>query len=132
MPRLNDVGRNDPCPCGSGKKYKKCCMASSNPTVVNKSAAAPMSELFELYNKMTSEFDGMTKERTENEIAYDNVILNALRNGNSIKEALDIAAKKYPEEALQHNDGNIDDIHTHYDYLMHHENIKNRMRQISN
>ncbi len=24
--RLDDkVGRNDPCPCGSGKKYKKCC-----------------------------------------------------------------------------------------------------------
>ena len=21
------VGRNDPCPCGSGKKYKKCCMS---------------------------------------------------------------------------------------------------------
>ena len=21
------VGRNDPCPCGSGKKYKKCCAA---------------------------------------------------------------------------------------------------------
>jgi len=20
------VNRNDPCPCGSGKKYKKCCM----------------------------------------------------------------------------------------------------------
>jgi preprotein translocase subunit SecA len=24
------VGRNDPCPCGSGKKYKKCCGASVN------------------------------------------------------------------------------------------------------
>jgi Flp pilus assembly protein TadD len=24
---LSKVGRNDPCPCGSGKKYKKCCMA---------------------------------------------------------------------------------------------------------
>ena len=24
-----DVGRNDPCPCGSGKKYKKCCEAKS-------------------------------------------------------------------------------------------------------
>jgi len=23
------VGRNDPCPCGSGKKYKKCCGTSS-------------------------------------------------------------------------------------------------------
>ena len=22
------VGRNDPCPCGSGKKYKKCCGAA--------------------------------------------------------------------------------------------------------
>jgi preprotein translocase subunit SecA len=22
---LNKIGRNDPCPCGSGKKYKKCC-----------------------------------------------------------------------------------------------------------
>ncbi|MDX2476712.1 MAG: SEC-C metal-binding domain-containing protein [Gammaproteobacteria bacterium] len=22
-PRL---GRNDPCPCGSGKKYNKCCL----------------------------------------------------------------------------------------------------------
>ena len=20
------VGRNNPCPCGSGKKYKKCCL----------------------------------------------------------------------------------------------------------
>jgi len=36
IPRLSDtqapikrqkVGRNDPCPCGSGKKYKKCCGA---------------------------------------------------------------------------------------------------------
>lgn len=25
---LRDVGRNDPCPCGSGKKYKKCCLAA--------------------------------------------------------------------------------------------------------
>lgn len=24
--RENKTGRNDPCPCGSGKKYKKCCL----------------------------------------------------------------------------------------------------------
>jgi hypothetical protein len=24
------IGRNAPCPCGSGKKYKKCCMGKSN------------------------------------------------------------------------------------------------------
>lgn len=24
-PKAEKIGRNDPCPCGSGKKYKKCC-----------------------------------------------------------------------------------------------------------
>jgi preprotein translocase subunit SecA len=24
---IHKIGRNDPCPCGSGKKYKKCCGA---------------------------------------------------------------------------------------------------------
>lgn len=30
MPYLANekIGRNDPCPCGSGKKYKKCCMSN--------------------------------------------------------------------------------------------------------
>ena len=25
LPAPTDIGRNDPCVCGSGKKYKKCC-----------------------------------------------------------------------------------------------------------
>jgi len=25
VPVGKKVGRNDPCPCGSGKKYKRCC-----------------------------------------------------------------------------------------------------------
>ena len=27
-PPPNRPGRNDPCPCGSGRKYKRCCLAS--------------------------------------------------------------------------------------------------------
>ncbi len=27
--RVQKVGRNDPCPCGSGRKHKKCCGAKS-------------------------------------------------------------------------------------------------------
>jgi uncharacterized protein YecA (UPF0149 family) len=23
---IKSIGRNDPCPCGSGKKFKKCCI----------------------------------------------------------------------------------------------------------
>jgi uncharacterized protein len=29
------VGRNDPCPCGSGKKYKQCCGRSDAPPTVH-------------------------------------------------------------------------------------------------
>jgi hypothetical protein len=28
---LPKIGRNDPCPCGSGKKYKKCCLSGNGP-----------------------------------------------------------------------------------------------------
>lgn len=27
------IGRNDPCPCGSGKKYKRCCLPGAQSTV---------------------------------------------------------------------------------------------------
>ena len=26
---VKTTGRNEPCPCGSGKKYKKCCMRNT-------------------------------------------------------------------------------------------------------
>ena len=28
---MNKPGRNEPCPCGSGKKYKKCCLCTPEP-----------------------------------------------------------------------------------------------------
>jgi hypothetical protein len=37
---MSTVGRNDPCPCGSGKKYKKCCLAKEK-EVAAKAAAMP-------------------------------------------------------------------------------------------
>jgi hypothetical protein len=34
------VGRNDPCPCGSGKKYKKCCLVKDEAAARPKPAIA--------------------------------------------------------------------------------------------
>ncbi|MDY6827297.1 MAG: SEC-C metal-binding domain-containing protein [Bacillota bacterium] len=34
------VGRNDPCPCGSGKKYKKCCLVKDNESYIGKTPSA--------------------------------------------------------------------------------------------
>ncbi len=33
---MNKIGRNDPCPCGSGKKYKQCCLLKSKPSTGKK------------------------------------------------------------------------------------------------
>lgn len=27
--RVHKIGRNDPCPCASGKKFKKCCISKA-------------------------------------------------------------------------------------------------------
>ena len=35
------VGRNDPCPCGSGKKYKKCCLLKEGPAAPTAQPSGP-------------------------------------------------------------------------------------------
>jgi len=36
MDKKQNIGRNDPCPCGSGKKYKKCCGAVADVINIDK------------------------------------------------------------------------------------------------
>ena len=48
---MAETGRNDPCPCGSGKKYKKCCalktpMQRRTTSVVSTSQSSKMNSLF--------------------------------------------------------------------------------------
>lgn len=42
------VGRNDPCPCGSGRKYKQCCMARN----VTPAEDLDYRRLSDVYNKL--------------------------------------------------------------------------------
>ena len=45
MTTMANIGRNDPCACGSGNKYKKCCLAAKAPLsghAVMANAAAPI------------------------------------------------------------------------------------------
>ena len=61
---MEKIGRNDPCPCGSGKKFKKCCESKligkrfaahkiENATQATK--AAGLSNLFNRVKKPTPE-----------------------------------------------------------------------------
>jgi len=39
--RPKKPGRNDPCPCGSGKKYKKCCLSAEENNASSRNAGEP-------------------------------------------------------------------------------------------
>ncbi len=85
-------------------------------------------DFLETYLAQASELVG---DRTPDEIAYDNAIIKELRKGRPIKKALKIAAGKYPDEALQWDKNTINDIAAHDEYLMNHEEIKNKMAVLS-
>lgn len=57
------VGRNDPCPCGSGKKYKKCCV-NKNLTGIGlwKERALTISSEERLVNTFFTVFDHSVKK----------------------------------------------------------------------
>lgn len=50
---MNETGRNDPCPCGSGKKYKKCCLAETFVQVGREESVRKrlVDNLMEFYNE---------------------------------------------------------------------------------
>ena len=55
------VGRNEPCPCGSGKKYKKCCIGKAFDYVEDDDGhvfrSIPMSnELVDLFKEQEQRF----------------------------------------------------------------------------
>src|SRR5271166_437154 len=88
------IGRNDPCACGSGKKYKKCCMASDE-------AAAPPARQPSLANYFQEhdELDELTEA--------SNAVVDMVHAGH-----LDAA-----EQAAQDLLARFPDVHAGYDRL---------------
>lgn len=84
-----------------------------------------MIDFFEQYLQRANEIVG---DRTKNEERYDKEVLRWLRKGKNIRKAINKANKKYPKEALSVDESNINDVASHYDYLLEHENI---IRKIS-
>jgi len=60
---MKQVGRNDPCPCGSGKKYKKCCQSSRSLLAIQEQATRLMdqrrfAEAEQVLTEVMTEYDG--------------------------------------------------------------------------
>ncbi len=67
MVKREKVGRNAPCPCGSGRKYKKCCLPKEEAGRAGKTSATPQE--LELRNRLHS-FSAKEKYRKDFERAY--------------------------------------------------------------
>jgi tetratricopeptide (TPR) repeat protein len=93
------IGRNDPCACGSGKKYKKCCMASDEAAALAAQPAAVPVHRPSLASLFHDERDELTEA--------SNAVGDMVHAGN-----LD-AAEQAAHDLLRH----FPDVHDGYDRL---------------
>lgn len=62
------IGRNDPCPCGSGKKYKKCCLKEESEESLRVSKHR---ETLSMLTRKLIEFSSLSRFRDEFEKAME-------------------------------------------------------------
>jgi Mg2+ and Co2+ transporter CorA len=77
-------------------------------------------DIIEQYLLRSQEIIG---DRTREEKRYDKEVIRWLRKGKNIRQAITKANKKYPKEALQVDESNINDVAAHYEYILEHEDI---------
>jgi hypothetical protein len=71
---MGKIARNDPCPCGSGQKYKKCCLAKDDLVASRRrdeesSVQTALSWLVKTYPEESGQafYEGFLGELTEEE-----------------------------------------------------------------
>lgn len=124
------IGRNDKCPCGSGKKYKKCCIDSGRTFSPTQTQAQPPS-LFSQYNSidLLKSFAGLTllPQNHGKNVRFDELSKRCLRSFKVDKPAVPFAEletflnKNYPSHYLEDPVTNLfTDLVTFYggDYII--------------
>ncbi len=76
---MNLAGRNDPCPCGSGKKFKKCCMT-------DKKNYAPVPD--NIASAIAMGYKSMSTENWQEAIDHFKSILDEAPNKDELYEAI--------------------------------------------
>jgi tetratricopeptide (TPR) repeat protein len=105
---MNKTGRNDPCPCGSGHKYKRCCLAKDQAAEHAALAAAAVARAAE-----QKELDALLEqneallEREEELTQASNAVVDLIHAGE-----LD-EAERAARDLLVH----FPDVHDGYDRL---------------
>ena len=96
----NKFGRNDPCPCGSGKKFKKCCLVKPI-SDRNEDNPAPPIKISSAVIKVAEPFLLKYKEKHRIIVLLELAILAwnfSLSEGNDRAEMEDSLIKSMPQE----------------------------------
>jgi tetratricopeptide (TPR) repeat protein len=88
------IGRNDPCPCGSGQKYKRCCLPRDEAAAAAERAAAALA-------RETERFASDAAIRAEDDGLDDasNVVIDLIEAGrlDAAEHAAQHLLERYPE-----------------------------------
>lgn len=102
------IGRNDPCPCGSGKKYKHCCMAKEQAAEHAAFVAARAAAAAEYQERQTR-----LKER-QAQLEHDDELARA---SNAVIDLLEASKVDEAEQAARELLVRFPDVHDGYDRL---------------
>ena len=84
-------------------------------------------DLLKQYPERSGEIIG---QRTPEEEEYDAEVVRGLRQGKPIQKALAQANEKFPSEALQVDKDSLAEVQAHYEYLMEHEAIMQKLNRL--
>jgi tetratricopeptide (TPR) repeat protein len=113
-PAAVKLGRNDPCPCGSGKKYKKCCgQDESKGTAAGVQIASvpsptvtpvELSQLVALlsagkHRELETQSRALTERDAKSGVAWKALGLSLIMQGKDALQALQTARKLLPDDA---------------------------------
>ena len=120
------VGRNDPCPCGSGKKYKKCCIEKDHERLQESSSAAGLTT--EELREQKELF--LTKDELLGMRSYELARLDPAKVADSLKPLLINRLHAYDENdtvvGLFEKIGVSEELEGHWQDAIHNVSIARR------
>jgi predicted O-linked N-acetylglucosamine transferase (SPINDLY family) len=143
-------GRNDPCPCGSGKKFKKCCAIKleSNLTAPTPAECNQLAALFNAgrYIELESQSRLLIKRYPESVLAWNALRASLQAQSKDALPAFQKAAELLPDDASAHYNlgvalqehGRLDGAIASYrraleiepDYVMAYNNLGNTLKDL--
>jgi len=103
------VGRNDPCPCGSGKKYKKCCMkkAQREPNTFTSTFPVGTVALYGPDDRRTTKIVASVIKREGAEPVLERWVGSNVQNSSKVRREIQEFFKKHSVKSVVATDRNM-------------------------